>query len=102
MCEVTKRANVIRLEWTDVSNEAGYRVYRDGGLLATLPANSTTYTDDPPIGGPYTYAVEAYNNDSALPGATVEEEGCKDALAIGVPGPIVCVHSQTIMSRPAS
>ncbi len=77
MCEVTKKAYVVRLEWADVSNETGYSVYRDGGLLATLPANSTTYTDNPPFGGPYTYAVEAFNKDAASPRATVVEEGCK-------------------------
>jgi len=77
MCEVTKKAYVIRLEWDDVSNETGYRVYRDGALLATLPAGSTSYTDNPPLGGPYKYAVEAYNQDAASARATVEEEGCQ-------------------------
>ena len=77
MCEVTKKAYVVRLEWNDVSSEAGYRVYRDGALLATLPANSTTYTDNPPFGGPYTYAVEAYNKDAVSPQVAVSEEGCK-------------------------
>ena len=76
MCS-QKQAYVVRLEWADVSNETGYRVYRDGVLLVTLPANSTTYTDNPPFGGPYTYAVEAFNKDAASPRATVVEEGCK-------------------------
>jgi len=82
-----KQAYVVRLEWTDAaSNETGYRVYRSGELLATLPAGSTTYTDNPPYGGPYTYAVEAYNKDAALPRATVEEMGCPKASAIEAPG----------------
>ena len=34
------------MSWTDrATNETGYRVYRDGELLAELPANSTSYTD---------------------------------------------------------
>lgn len=78
MCEVTKKAYVIRLEWNDVaSNETGYRVYRNGELLETLPANADSFTDNPPLGGPYTYAVEAYNQDAASAEATVKEEGCK-------------------------
>jgi hypothetical protein len=75
---VQKQSYIVRLEWTDAANnETGYRVYRDGALLATLPADSDTYTDNPPYGGPYTYAVEAYNQDAASPRATMVEEGCK-------------------------
>ena len=75
---VQKQSYIVRLGWTDVANnETGYRVYRDGALLETLPANSDSYTDSPPYGGPYTYAVEAYNQDAASADATVVEEGCK-------------------------
>jgi len=77
MCEVTKKAYIIRVEWNDVSGETGYRLYRNGALLATLPAGSTSYTDNPPLGGPYTYAIEAYNKDGASPRSTVEEMGCQ-------------------------
>ncbi|MCE9645194.1 MAG: hypothetical protein K8S20_04270 [Chloroflexi bacterium] len=61
----------IQLTWVDVAtNESGYRVYRDGGLLATLGANETGYSDttslpaiwligDPPPS--VTYGVEAFN-----------------------------------------
>jgi hypothetical protein len=78
LCEVKKQAYVIRLEWTDAANnETGYRVFRNGELLATLSAGETSYTENPPFGGPYTYAVEAFNKDAASPRATMEEEGCK-------------------------
>jgi hypothetical protein len=35
------------LGWTDnASNETGYQVLRDGSLIATLPADASSYTDD--------------------------------------------------------
>jgi hypothetical protein len=61
----------IQLSWVDVAtNESGYKVYRDGSLLATLGANETSFSDttslaaiwlvgDPPPS--VTYAIEAYN-----------------------------------------
>ncbi len=52
------------LTWSDRSNnETGFYVYRDGALIATLPAGSTAYTDIF-VGGALqlnTYQVAAYN-----------------------------------------
>jgi hypothetical protein len=63
--------------WNDTAtNESGYRVYRDGNLIATLGANATGYTDSPPYGGPYTYGVEAFNAAGASSRPTVVESGC--------------------------
>lgn len=67
----------ISLRWTDTANnEQGFRVYRNGSLVTTLGANSTQYTDSPPYGGPYTYAVEAYNSAGTSAQATITESGC--------------------------
>lgn len=67
----------IPLRWTDTANnEQGFRVYRNGSLVTTLGANSTQYTDSPPYGGPYTYAVEAYNSAGTSAQATITEPGC--------------------------
>jgi CSLREA domain-containing protein len=75
---VRKQSYVVRLGWEDeAGNEIGYRVYRDGELLDTLSPDSDSYTDEPPFGGPYVYAVEAFNNDAVSSQASVEEEGCK-------------------------
>ena len=55
--------NVI-LTWSDKSNnETGYRVFRDGGLVAELPAGSATYADKIAVnsGQGVGYRVEAYN-----------------------------------------
>jgi hypothetical protein len=64
----------VSLTWTDNAvNEDGYRIFRAGDLLATLPANATSYADDTTIAylivlgttapPPPTikYAVEAFN-----------------------------------------
>lgn len=67
----------VTLSWVDnAMNEEGYRVYRDGKLIATLGKNATSYTDNPPGSGPYTYGVEAFNADGASGRPTVKEEGC--------------------------
>jgi uncharacterized protein YraI len=67
----------VPLRWTDTAgNEEGFRVYRNGTLISTFGANSTKYTDSPPYGGPYTYAVESYNSAGTSAQATVNEPGC--------------------------
>ncbi len=55
----------ITLTWKDVANdESGYHVYRNGILIAELPANSTTYTDNTSrsSGSIFSYSVDAFNN----------------------------------------
>lgn len=67
----------ITLTWLDrADNETGYRVYRDGVLITTLSENAISYVDNPPFGGPYTYAVEAFNEGGASSQATVKPEKC--------------------------
>jgi hypothetical protein len=67
----------VTLGWTDnATNESGYRVFRDGQMIATLGANATGYTDNPPGSGPYTYSVEAFNAVGSSGRPSVEEEGC--------------------------
>jgi hypothetical protein len=63
----------VTLTWTDVANnEDGYRIYRDGTLLATLEADSTSFEDDTtlpvvpailtPLPPPSVkYGIEAFN-----------------------------------------
>jgi RNA polymerase sigma-70 factor (ECF subfamily) len=67
----------VTLGWMDVANnEDGYRVFRDGQLIATLGKNSTGYKDNPPGSGPYTYGVESFNLAGTSSRPTVFEEGC--------------------------
>lgn len=73
----TDQDYVVTLSWIDAaSNEQGYRVYRDGGLIATLGPNAAGYSDEPPGSGPYTYGVEAFNAAGASSRPTVVEPGC--------------------------
>lgn len=68
---------VVKLTWNDnADNEDGYRVYRNGNLIATLGANTTQYTDKPPGSGPYTYYVEAFNNTGSAKSNSAQEDGC--------------------------
>jgi len=57
------------LQWDDsANNEDGYRLYFNGGLLVSLPANTTTYPHViGPLapGVPFTYDVEAFNATGA-------------------------------------
>ncbi|MEO0899872.1 MAG: T9SS type A sorting domain-containing protein [Bacteroidota bacterium] len=58
-------ALIVPLTWTDNSNnETGFEVFRDGQLIATLPANTTSYVDDSSVyvfGTPIAYQVRAFN-----------------------------------------
>ncbi len=69
----------IRLYWTDNSgNEEGFRMYRNGVQVATVGANTTTYTfSGLSCGTSYTLGVAAYNasggtsSQSSTTGSTV-------------------------------
>jgi hypothetical protein len=73
----TAQTYSVTLGWIDAAdNEDGYRVYRDGNLIANLGSNAKGFTDTPPYGGPYSYGVEAFNSAGASPRPTVQEPGC--------------------------
>jgi hypothetical protein len=75
--QCSAQAYSLTLEWKDnADDETGYRIYREGQLIATLGANAESYSDDPPYGGPYQYGVEAYNDSGASSRPTVQEAGC--------------------------
>jgi hypothetical protein len=62
-CDATTLTNT--LKWNDAAdNENGYRLYRDGSLIADLPANTTTFFESFTFtfGSQLTYAIEAYND----------------------------------------
>jgi CSLREA domain-containing protein len=67
----------VTLGWMDIANnEDGYRVFRDGQLIATLAKNATGYKDNPSGSGPYTYGVEAFNAAGSSQRPAVYEDGC--------------------------
>jgi hypothetical protein len=50
------------IHWTDVANETGYRIYRDGAFVASVFADQTGYTDL--TGGDHLFEVRAYTASS--------------------------------------
>ena len=74
-----KDSRTIELIWSDNSNnETGFKIFRNGVLIKTLPANTTTYTDTGLIPGmTYTYEVKSTNEigDSLPATATATTEG---------------------------
>jgi hypothetical protein len=50
----------VTVNWAAAAGAAGYRVYRDGGLIASVPA-TTLAIADVPAAGSYTYCVRAAN-----------------------------------------
>jgi len=67
----------VTLGWIDAADdEDGYRVYRDGNLIANLGSNAKGFTDTPHYGGPYSYGVEAFNSAGSSSRLTVQEVGC--------------------------
>lgn len=56
--------NTVTLKWSDNSNaEQGYRIYKGSTLIATLPANVTSYTiNNLTENTSYTYSIKAFNS----------------------------------------
>ena len=56
--------SIVNLQWTDNSdNEEGFRIYRDGSIVGSVGANSTTYQDTGlEAGEAYQYSVSGYND----------------------------------------
>jgi hypothetical protein len=75
--ECTSLLYSLTLEWTDMAdNETGFRIYRDGQLVATLGANVELYSESPPRGAAHTYGIEAFNVDGASSRTTLQEAAC--------------------------
>ena len=65
----------MNLVWTDLAtNETGYKVYRDGQVVATLNAGSNSYTDVAfeESGKTLTYYVEVYKDALSADSSTIK------------------------------
>lgn len=64
---IPKWAEDVNLTWQASSNQSGYRIYKNGSAIGTLPANSTSFhiqlRYDQGTGGPLfdNFGVEAFN-----------------------------------------
>lgn len=67
---------VVRLSWKDVEAETGYRVYRDGTLIATLGEGASSYDDNSLTYGSHGYLVEAYNTVGSAGSPVMNSAGC--------------------------
>jgi hypothetical protein len=61
VCTPNLNVYSVPLAWGDAGNETGYRLYRNGSLVATLAANTVGYDDQAPKGVALSYALEAFN-----------------------------------------
>jgi len=73
----------VKVKWTDNSdNESGFYVYKDGSIVATLPVNSTSYTDVftvhliLPSTTTHTYGVASFNSYGTSAIKDVELTSC--------------------------
>jgi hypothetical protein len=72
----TSSEYVVTLQWSNVTGELGYRIYRDGALIATLPENSTSYNDASPDYNSHAYQVQSFNNAGSANSSVQNSEGC--------------------------
>jgi hypothetical protein len=72
-----KGTYVLTLTWIDMAdNEDGFRIYRNGSLIATVGPGIQQYTENPPRGVAHTYGVEAFNSAGASFRPTLQETIC--------------------------
>ena len=69
--------NLIVLHWSDVTGETGYRIYREGIMLASLKMNATEYQDYPPDANSYSYEVESINTYGVSVRFSMSVAGCR-------------------------
>jgi hypothetical protein len=69
-------AVLVVTRWQEVEGEKGYRVYRDGALIATLGAGAASYDDTSPDLKTYGYQVEAYNGYGSGVSSARDSESC--------------------------
>jgi CSLREA domain-containing protein len=72
-----KGTYVLTLTWIDMAdNEDGFRIYRNGSLVATVGPEIQQYTENPPPNVLHTYGIEAFNSAGASSRPTLQEEAC--------------------------
>lgn len=82
----TTDCNQICLSWSDIENETGYEILRDGALLASVGANVTTYCDLTSVPGVcYNYTVRGFNIGGAGPESVIVQ-GCRRNIPAQVQG----------------
>jgi hypothetical protein len=61
--------SVVRIEWEAAAGSvSGYRIRRNGDVIAELSSTARSFTDSPTPGQPVTYQVVAFGPGGASPG----------------------------------
>jgi hypothetical protein len=64
VCDPQTNSYTVKLSWIGQTGATGYRLYRNGQVLAQVNANTTSYKDSPSVGGQgFTYGIESIGAD---------------------------------------
>lgn len=67
----------LSLSWTGPGTDlSGYRLYRNGELIATLNPNKASYDDNPPMNQFLSYELATYNEHGSSNRLLLEDSGC--------------------------
>jgi hypothetical protein len=73
---------VVRLKWRDIKGEQGYRLFRNGVLVAEIGSNSTSFEDwfiwSPGLEPQHIYRLEAYDESGLSSSVELELEVTKN------------------------
>lgn len=75
-CKPNDHERDVKLSWASVPGVNGYRLYRDGVLIASVKENVGIYVDTVAYEKGVTYELEAINADGASEKLTVSSLGC--------------------------
>ncbi len=64
VCDTKAKTYIVKLNWIGQAGATGYRLYRNGQVLAQVNANTTSYKDSPSVGGQgFSYGIESIGTD---------------------------------------
>jgi hypothetical protein len=76
-CDLEKGTLGVSLNWALVAKAKGYRLYRNGVLLAELGPTETAYHNNAPLKEDLVYALEAFTPNSASARVLVRVPACE-------------------------
>jgi hypothetical protein len=77
VCNIKSKTLGVSFNWAGVPGASGYRIYRNGNLLATVAGNLTAYHDAAPLGVDLVYELEAFNAYGVAPRSSTKVPACK-------------------------
>jgi hypothetical protein len=75
-CDPVLNTLTVWLTWTPAQGETGYKIYRNGTLIAQVGQKSVSYTDNAPRGVNLKYQIEAVNDYGASSRQTTRVIAC--------------------------